>query len=393
MSIYFNKISFYFFTTQIAFMHLYMYYGGLDYIYYIPFINQIIPLIGVVFMGILFVYNLKSNINLYSILFFIFIFFIFIYSFGHYSAYIIINEDLTLRYFINDAFSIIQFLFFFFVGSYFRGYEQYRIYIFIFYTLLLVSIILNFDFEKLAINLINSNNKENNDYLFLADTFAIWSILTIAYIKNYNIKLFVILVSVVGLFTLMSRASLAVFVITILFYFMWNREVKRNIVYLICIGVAIGIFLLNSIDISDLGNYRMFSYLISGEDVSASERTIMHAEGIESIKNNWFIGDYGQEVIYFGVLGTYIHSYLQLLRQYGIIPFIIFLFLCYMIIINIYNIIKIDKINDQNYLFLVLLSVFLILELIFAKSLNSGSPYFFFLVGAFLSKRVKVKFK
>lgn len=382
-----NNISFYFFSIQIAFMHLYVYYGGLDYIYFIPFINQLLPFLGAIFMVMLFFYKLKFNI--YNLMFMMFILYIFIYSFTHYCIYLIIDENFSLKYFANDIFSIIQFIFFFFIGAYFRGYSQFKKYIYFFYILFLINIILNFNFETFGINLIN-NDKENNDYLFLADTFAIWSILTLAYTKSYNNKLLIIFISIIGLFTLMSRASLAVFILTVLFYFVYSRKFKINFLYFLFIGLIITIYLFTYSNFEELVNHRMFKYLNFGEDQSANERIIIFIEGLNSIKNNWFIGDYGQEVIYFGKLGTYIHNFLQLLRQFGIIPFIIFSFFCFILINNAYKIIKTTKIYDADYLFLLLLTVFSLLELIFARSLNSGHPYFFFLVGAFLSMRQRL---
>jgi hypothetical protein len=198
-------------------------------------------------------------------------------------------------------------------------------------------------------------------YLMLADSYAVVSILLLSFMKT-KIRFIILIISSIILFALFSRTSLYgfVFVIGILLF--------KNYKYLLISLISISIYLL-LLNANDLASDRMFRVLLGGEDKSQTARQVILQKGLIDLKEDWLLGQFMGEVeSHNGKPGKYIHSYLSFLRQFGFLPFILFL---YIVIYNYYYLlirwIK-GKTTDTYLQFLFLFTTFVLFEIILSRS-------------------------
>ena len=194
-------------------------------------------------------------------------------------------------------------------------------------------------------------------YLMLADTFAILSIFALLYNKKYDI--FIILLSAIALFALWSRASFYSFVILSIFYALKEHKFKLSFLILVML-----LFFDKLLIFKD---DRMLRILFGVFDVSQYSRQQLLSIGLKEINMVWLFGNFMGDVnSSFGKSGTYIHSYLSFLRQFGFFPFIAF------ITLGISSFIKIIKLwihSDDLYInFIFYFSIFVFTEVLFARS-------------------------
>ena len=69
--------------------------------------------------------------------------------------------------------------------------------------------------------------------------------------------------------------------------------------------------------------------VLFGNDTSMNQRNQLLFEGIKSIKEHWFLGDFAGQYTNNVVSGHYIHNILSLWRQYGVIFFALFIVVYY----------------------------------------------------------------
>ena len=194
-------------------------------------------------------------------------------------------------------------------------------------------------------------------YLMLADCFAVLSIFVLIYHKKFD--LLIIPLSSLALFALWSRASLYSFLIIAMLYMIKEHRFKTLLLLLI------GIYFLDTFLM--LKEDRMFVIIFGGFDTSQSIREKFLHMGLNDIKMVWpfghFMGDVNSN---YGRVGTYIHSYLSFLRQFGLIPFLalsILVTACYLKIVRLW---LLKGSRDINFLFYF--TTFVLVEIMFARS-------------------------
>jgi hypothetical protein len=216
-------------------------------------------------------------------------------------------------------------------------------------------------------------------YLLLGDKYAIFAISTIIITQSKILQFVFFLMSLLILYILMSRTSLYVFFTTIAIY-LFIKNKKQFITYSIMLaGVVFMAFVFKPIIAEDAISSRMFAFLFGNADLSMDNRSEYLWAGILGIENHWFIGDFGGEAIFYGKTGTYIHSYLGLLRQYGITAFIIFIMLPISLLKEIYLWLRYNKNYSLDYEIFIGITIFTIAEIIIARAISS--PYIFFSIG------------
>jgi hypothetical protein len=212
----------------------------------------------------------------------------------------------------------------------------------------------------------------NAIYILLADSYVMLSILIISFQKNILHKSLILLLSILVLFILKSRAAIFVFILVYLMVFLLSHRKALILFSFLLVFVLIYFDLINLI--IDNSSNRMFRFFISGQDSSLSSRSIIFHEQIDKINNNfgWILGDYlGDYDNEKGSLGRYIHNYFSFLRQFGIIPFFFFSFsIIYLYFKTFVNYLK-NRNNKVLEFIFVYTSVFLI-QIIVARSFLSA---------------------
>ena len=227
----------------------------------------------------------------------------------------------------------------------------------LFFTLSWILSIIMIILNSLSNEVFNIILEGNTIYLMLGDTFAVLSIFALIY--NKKIDIFIIVLSAIALFALWSRASLYSFIIVSLFYLF--KEHKYKLVLL----VLLGFLLINQIYIDK--DDRMLRMVFGGFDASQSMRMKWYELGFKDLRLVWpfgyFMGDVNSN---YGNSGTYMHSYLSFLRQFGIIPFIIFFITSLNFYIKLFF--KWLTINQLNINLLFYYTSFIVIEIIVARS-------------------------
>src|SRR6056297_2487183 len=96
-------------------------------------------------------------------------------------------------------------------------------------------------------------------------------------------------------------------------------------------------------------NARMFVFLDLEQDSSFNARQELFDKGVRAIKNHWYTGDLAGQTEY-GGLGSYIHNYLSLWRQFGLFAFMLFIILILFLIYRIFSILWKVFLNSDVYL-------------------------------------------
>ena len=90
----------------------------------------------------------------------------------------------------------------------------------------------------------------------------------------------------------------------------------------------VGAMLLSMVELFAGDNERILRAIIDrGSDSSLQFRDMQLDFALGQIWGNWFFGVYGGQYSMFGRYGDYIHSYLEIWRQFGLIVFVAFVLL------------------------------------------------------------------
>tara|TARA_Y100000588_G_C14142626_1_gene876794 strand:- start:206 stop:1369 length:1164 start_codon:yes stop_codon:yes gene_type:complete len=204
----------------------------------------------------------------------------------------------------------------------------------------------------------------NPIYLMLADSFAMLSIFILCKNKNYKFQFIIIILSVVCLLALWSRAALYCYMLTVILFLYKNRSIYLTFLFFMFFS-----FIYMNIDIVNMADERMTRLLYGTYDVSQNMRDEQLEKGIEDLKNVWLFGSFmGDIEKNFGSRGNYIHNYLSFWRQYGIIPFILFVFMVISITYKSFMYWLFEPAPDNVPIFLFYFTVFCLSEIILARS-------------------------
>ncbi len=269
---------------------------------------------------------------------------------------------------------------YFFTGFFFHGLEKRKITVCFLWFLMIINLFCNYDFQSLRISLLNFDEDLKGIYLFLGDSFAIWSLLVLSFLqKQPFLSVIVVLLSAVCLFSFISRTSMYAFILVIpLIIFLTRKSLKYLAIIMLLFFI---IFPSDIFDFIQKSSSRMFAFRNIEEDTSIIVRNYLFREGVSGIKQNWFFGDYSGQLRY-SHLGSYMHNYLSLWRQFGIIPFACFCILLVFSTLKAWKILWKSKKNNviaPEIFFLIVGGAFCLIEIIAARSYVS--PYIWFFIG------------
>jgi len=200
-------------------------------------------------------------------------------------------------------------------------------------------------------------------YLMLADSFALLSIMVALNVENRILRHAIFLLGILVLFTLLSRTALYFFIFVYLLYLF--KENRRF--FMLLLGA--GFFMLLAYS-SDLQNERMFRIILGGDDASARMRFGFMQAGWQAIKQEWFLGTFMGDIIeYEGETGRYIHSYLAFWRQFGLIPFLVFVITVVIYYSKTFVVWWTSRL-ERNWDFIFYIMTFLLLEIIWARTFH-----------------------
>lgn len=239
------------------------------------------------------------------------------------------------------------------------------------YLLMILFALSNIDTSTMLFDWYNFYYKEAADYQMVKENlrqtitefFCILSLLIFFQKDKINsILFFLILSSIVLTYILGGRGALLAYTATILFYIL-NEKFSWNI-FLITPLILIAVISLYFIrvDIFALSSFQEGFY-----DGSFLERQVLLIDGLRAIGDNIFFGDYAGHLIN-GESGKYIHNFLSYYRQFGLVFFLLYIFL---IINSLYRLR-----GDNKAIFYI--CIFLCIEILLFKSFTWGMEWMIF---------------
>lgn len=262
-------------------------------------------------------------------------------------------------------------------------YIIYLIFVFVIIFMTIRNSGFSFDITKMSImghgvNIVD----EKFDYLSFSDRFAMATLFTISTIKNKYLK---ILTSVSGILLLtltLSRTSLYMFALIIFFiclkYFI-NSKKKLSIIYLLLFFTLMTLYSFKG-NLTTSGfisrDNRMGVLLADREsDGSYQGRKLLKSMGEETIRENWFSGKFLYEVERDQKPGGYIHSIESYWAEYGLIVFILVLFLSAYLLVKM-SICFFREKENPILVFIFSYTIYVVISLYFSRSYFS--PYIWF---------------
>ena len=311
----------------------------------------------------------KVNLNLYSFLPVFSLFLIgsiMLVSYPRIMSFPIQNIQEYFLEYLSSAF-ISSFMFFlsgFFILNLIQKSTMKRVFLF-FWLLYSTVILINTNFEQnifqstIEILLINPN------YLMMADAYVLLSFILISGIKGISLRVLTIIFSTFCLFLLKSRASLYTFVVLNIIVLVIHE--RRVLWFGLLLFLGSFFFFDWSQFLRLNADNRMFRLLTFGLDRSSQERGDIFLTGLNSIKENWFLGDYMGDVLYRMKPGKYLHNVLSFWRQFGLLPFLLITFNLIYIYFKLF-VLFIRKKWNSKIEFTFFYSIYCLLLILFARS-------------------------
>lgn len=293
---------------------------------------------------------------------------------------VVISPDIDSELFGDNIEALLKVSVFLIVGAFILRFGRYRQLITASFAAMAIVVILSLDVRSFSI-IMPTLLDLSGMYLFLGDTFAVVTVLCLGIARTNPFRAVVFIVGVISLYAIGSRASLYALIPVVgalgMILARSYRDVVSRAVYTITLAAMSVMLIMTPFLFLNLGDTRMFRFLGSGYDASWSFRQWQLEEGLRVIKENPLFGSYGSDYLLLGRWGDYIHSYLELWRQYGLLPFALFVA---SLTISAFTLWRTRFLSGHPaWRTAVLLMVFSVVEIVFARTW--GSPYVFMAIG------------
>lgn len=295
-------------------------------------------------------------------------------------AFTAINPEVDRELFDYHSINIIRSLAFLLIGIHLTCFTRIGQVAVVSASTMALVVFANIDMDSLSLRMPDVDELEGM-YLFLGDTFAVTAIVAIAYLRRSIFSVAAIIVSVVVLYVIGTRTSLYAFVLVAYIYAILLTRNMQPRLYRIASKIFITtltvIGIVATLMLTDASQNRMLAFIVTGEDSSWAFRAWQLSEGLSVIWENPVFGQYGSDYLLLNRFGDYIHSYLEIWRQFGIVPFTLFLIALVGAARTLWS--TRARAEEPAWRMAVLLMVFSGIEITFARTW--GSPYIFAAIG------------
>ena len=271
----------------------------------------------------------------------------------------------------------------FIAGCFFDFYESKKILKFSLILWILFSVFILINSKVLIASFFIYADKPDNviNYIFLSNGYLFFAFLALVSVRSNLNKTIIWLVSISCLFLVPSRSNTVAFIFaTIVPFFFYFRKSAFYLLSTIIICITISILCLlkftnYSSVISNSELYENNRYITTdfSTDESLKERQDIARINFENLKETWVFGDFMGDFRIFGEDGNETHSYISFLEQFGFIPFIL---LIWSVMTLIYFLYKLKSDRSDIFQSTLMLSLFFIPLMIFAKGFTSNLIWF-----------------
>lgn len=324
------------------------------FLYYFFLDLSFMPLMGFILIGIILIISLISN-NFLS------------YSF-----------DATGERISTYQLKIVMYYFIYYcAGLYFIenfNNKSFRVVVFVIYIIHSAIILINIDMNSFILSYSGINYKTYQIYNTIGDKYAILSILSFALYPQKKYAFFII--SSICLFLIGSRTAFFSYLFVIIILITKYSLGQKNQLFLSCLIFFGFLYYLSTTDYFIIIQHsRMIEFFITKYDSSLNSRATFFFEQWPNLLDHWLYGDYAGQVSQYGSLGSYIHNYLSLWRQYGLIPFVCFVSFTIFLYKKVLFL-WIDNKESNIFCFVFGYMTFMLVEIIISRSYSF--PYIWF---------------
>jgi len=198
-----------------------------------------------------------------------------------------------------------------------------------------VYLVMNIDLNRMLFTVSEEPTDGVVSYQGFARYFLGVALVIISFIEKYSFKLFIALVTIVGLFFLGSRSDLFGFIIIFpLFLVDFQnfkvslRNVFRSTLFTLIIIVFLWGYFYHSLA-SLIENNRAFEVVNLSNSSSWNARSNFYYDALADIKNHALLGNYGGQIDSSGNAGNYSHNITSAWRQFGLAGFLLLVSICF----------------------------------------------------------------
>ncbi len=164
------------------------------------------------------------------------------------------------------------------------------------------------------------------NYQFYADTFALLTFIVVATRVRRLSRTIVVLIGTVCLFLLISRAAFYAYVLVgaVILFDQYKGTLRRYLYPVLYLAITYWTLISPAAVQTESRIAGTFAGDLANS-ASTLSRLLMLRRGLEHLFNqSWLLGDFRAHYKIFAMPGTYIHNYLSLWADYGIVPFAAF---------------------------------------------------------------------
>jgi len=209
-----------------------------------------------------------------------------------------------------------------FWGHFSRRYAQVIIFVFVFISIIMLA---NAQLIKMLFH--PGNTEGASTYQQIARSIAIIGMLALAYVRSWAATFIIYILLIASLFFIGARSEFAgTLALAPIVFLLSCKDIRARVILISLLILCGTIFLLVfAHQIPEwMSGSRQGGLLELSDDSSWLARQRLLEIGVQAIMDSPFFGDFAGEITHGGV-GGYIHNILSAWRQYGIIPFLLFI--------------------------------------------------------------------
>lgn len=221
-----------------------------------------------------------------------------------------------------------------------------------------------------------------SSYQGLARSLFVISIFLLSFTKDKRVFVIIAISSIYILFSLGARSELVggVFGVAVVYFYKYGFRFKSLLVFSFVVSVLLICVFVFYDQLIDSRQFKVFSL---SKDESWNSRIYLQSLGLQQISDNFIFGEFGGHAFRSGSVGGYMHNILSVWAGYGLLHFIIYIYLCVAPTLSfLFNRVKTDLM-----LFNIGLGFSCLLLIVFSKSMYWVVPGF--LWGIYLNKNYK----
>ena len=250
---------------------------------------------------------------------------------AYYAVTLNAHQHVDGQYVVRSLAALLRYSIYFSAGYYLptllRSRQTIRAFA-VFYSLVVVHIFIHVNptIPSMDFSYLSERVDPLRNYQFYADTFALLTFIVVATRVRRSSRTIVVVIATVCLFLLISRAAFYAFLFvgSVILFDQYKGTLRRYLYPVLYLAITYWTLLSPAAVQTESRIAGTFAVDLANR-ASTFGRIVMLQRGLEHLfSESWLLGDFRAHYKIFAAPGTYIHNYLSLWADYGIVPFAAF---------------------------------------------------------------------